>query len=236
MHKAIFGLLLFGAMASASTTCTQASLQTYIDYGMTGCTAGLFTMKDFTWDNFFGTVPVSADDVIITPVVSGSSVGITFSGIAESTFSVAGEDKIKAMLSYYIDPPPPILDDFSLSMNANSPVAPGTATIDALVCAGARFTGGCTANGGTLVGATLEHVGAGTPPPIVVPFPMPVNQLDVRLTIELLANGSTSQITGGSQVASTVPEPGAALLAGAGLLGLAGLTRIRRSRAKQREV
>jgi hypothetical protein len=86
---------------------------------------------------------------------------------------------------------------------------------------------------------TLQHFGAGDPDNVLSAnfrFDQKVNMVDVRLEILLAGNEGTSQIDGGTQTTSVVPEPGAAILAGAGLLLLAGLGRARGSSAKRGEI
>jgi hypothetical protein len=227
MIRVVFGLVCFSALGLAAP-CTQQSLATYISFGETGCTAGAFIIKDFAWNNF-GTVSVDPADVVITPLISGSAAGIAFSGIDEDTFLVTDNLSIFSWLEYYIDPPPPILDDFSLSMDANSPVFPSSASITAFLCGGGRFVPGCAATGGKNYQLFVEHDGLSLDPPQTVDLDPPVNRLDVRLVIELISrDGQPSQISGGAGVAALIPEPAAAALAAAGLFALAAFRRLRR--------
>jgi hypothetical protein len=105
MIRGVFGLIALSTVASAATvTCAEQTLATYISYGETGCTAGLFTIKDFAWNNF-GTVSVDPANVIITPVLNDGGVGVVFSGKTPETFVVTNNNTIFNFLEYFIDPP-----------------------------------------------------------------------------------------------------------------------------------
>src|SRR5262249_44309150 len=139
-------------------------------------------------------VPVSAADVVVTPRADGDKVGLDF---RSTKFEVFGSNFIFATLDYTIDPPPPILDDFDVTMDAASPVAPGTAIVTTLLCAGDLLVNDC-ARGFTAV-LRVSHFGTSSDLFDSVRFPAPVNLLDVRTTFELRANGASSQINGISQ-------------------------------------
>ena len=216
----ITALLATPAVFAAPIACTTATVDVYISQ-TEGCTLGIFTIKNFAWSSVGdeGYVPVSATSVLVTPTVTSDSVAV---GFTSGAFSVSGNDKILAFLDYTIDPPPPILDDLNLEMEANTPVPPGYARITANICIGGLFSNSCA--GGLVRTLIVQNFGAGNPSNIPFDseqFPEPVNLIDIRTTIELNANGASSQITGygttttatdGSVVSDELPEPGTAAL------------------------
>jgi hypothetical protein len=207
------------AIAATIPSCTAGSVETYRNLA-DGCSAGSFTFKNFVWnsaegDNF---IRVRAEDVTVNPFFSSTDVGVSF---ASSVFSVSGFNRIFATLDYTIDPPPPILDDFDLSLEAFSPVAPGTARVSALVCAGDYFSNQCAS--GVTRHVQVQHLGSSVGNVLFdsVTFPFSVNIVDIRTTIELDANGASSQISGyGTAAAAAIPEPGTAALMLAGFVFL----------------
>lgn len=217
-----------GYAFGAPVVCAPASVASYITQNE-GCTLGLFTLKNFAWSSVSddGYVPVSATEVFVTPGATTGNVQVSFNS---SAFEVFGNDKILAFLDYVIDPAPPILDDLDLSLDANSPVAPGNAKITADLCIGDFFINSC--RNGFVRTLVVQNLGDGNPANVSfasVKFPRPVNLVDVRTTIELNANGASSQIDGYGTTSSTVPEPGTAL---AGAVAVALLLAARRLRFK----
>lgn len=230
MHKFLLSITLvlsaFSAVA-APIPCITATADFY--QNSDGCTSDVFTFKNFEWNTAQGGnfVQVPASAVSVTPGASGGDVFVLFSS---NQFSVTGNQQIFARFDYTIDPPPPILDDFTLSLDANSPVFPGLARISAFLCVGGYFSAGCA--GGTTTLLQVQHNGITAPPPNSITFSTPVSIIDVQLTIELLANGASSQINGGGTVAGTVvPEPSAGLLAAGGVVGLLAYRRCRSKRS-----
>ncbi|MDZ4799252.1 MAG: PEP-CTERM sorting domain-containing protein [Bryobacteraceae bacterium] len=226
-------LVVSPAALAAPIACAPASVAIYTQQSE-GCAVGAFTLKNFAWSSVqdTGYIPVSAADVLVTPMFTPSSVGVAFTS---SAFSVTGSGKIRAFLDYTVDPPPPILDDLNLEMDANSPVAPGVARITANICIGGLFRNSC--ENGIVRTLTVEHFGPGNPDNVLFDteqFPSPVNMVDVRTTIELYANGASSQIDGYGTITNAVsgdetPEPSTAALALSGLAGAIYL-RCRKSR------
>ena len=230
--SALVLLFVSASFLSAATIpdCVEGTAQQWINYGAAGCKVGIFTIKNVAWNTFTGTeegvdyLNINPQDVTLTAVTDGGQIGL---GFFSSRFNVTGNQGILAFLDYLIDPPPPIFDDFQLEMVANSPQGAGTARINALVCAGDTLNPECN---GEVKRTSVFYFGNGNKDLVNrVEFSNPVNMIDVRLTIELLANGDSSQIDGGRQVTAVVPEPAAFLLFGSGALLLAGLRRFRNS-------
>lgn len=226
-HHLAFALVVtaFPAAAAITDPCGTNTAEFYQNSG--GCTSGLFSFKNFEWNTAQGGnyVSVPASAVNVTPGATGQDVSVVF---LSNQFVATGNQQIFARFDYTIDPPPPILDDFTLSLDASSPVFPGLARITAFICIGDYFSQGCATGSTSLLQVT--HNGIVAPPPNTIMFDVPVSIIDVQLTIELFANGASSQINGGGTTAVLMPEPSAALLAAG---GLAGLLAYRRWRSKR---
>ena len=234
--SAVVTLLVWTGILSAAPAvprCEDGSASQWIAYGSEGCRVGQFTIKNVAWNSIEGELngvmynEVSSDDVVLSVTRNKGKIGLDF---YSSMFSVAGDNQgIKAYREYLIDPPPPIFDDFMIEMDANSPQGEGSATITALLCAGDTLDNSCS--GGERKELSVYYFGNGDKLlQNMTTFARRVNIVDIRLEIELLANGDSSQINGGRQnTAVVVPEPGAFVLVGAGGLVLAAVRRIRNS-------
>jgi hypothetical protein len=135
-------LALLGCAPVFATPCPTAALSVYEGFGATGCTVGLFTFHDFNFilgaPSIGSPVALTAVDINVSPVTTPTEFGLNY---ASGGFSVATGQKITYLLTYTIDPPPPIIWGFDLSFDADPPVFPGIATITSLECPGAPFTG-----------------------------------------------------------------------------------------------
>jgi hypothetical protein len=190
------------------------------------------TLKNVDWGSSAPTpdepnrVQVDPNDVLITPFFGAGSLSISFSSVeGKDVFNVSGDQSILAFLDYFVDPPPPIYDEFDLSIEARTPTGAGTAAVEARICAGDVFTNNCASG---FDHTLLAVVTATTNTPDRIDFPRIVNQIDVRMAIELQANGDTSQIDGAGQTVGFTPEPGSVITAVSGLLALLLLKRRRR--------
>ena len=232
----LLALILAGASYSAvygatiAAVCTPGSLDTFIALGASGCEVGAFSVKNFSFssqsgDNF---VQVAPSDVDVNAALVGGSVQVNF---GSDKFDITGDQRISAFLDYTIDPQPPILDDMGIAFSAFSPVAPGFARLSADICAGGLLSNSC--QGGAFARLDLADFGHGNPNNVLsalFKFPNPVSLVDVRLSLDMQANGASSQIDGIGTVTDVVPEPSTfATVFGAALLGgVAGLRKCRR--------
>ena len=235
----VFGFILLiplqDRLNAAITTaevpqCTSDTVAAYISL-TGGCSVGEFTLKNFAWNSITGEsfVPVPATSVLVTPERTTGSVNISF---VSDAFNIRGNQQIKALLDYLIDPAPPILDEISLELSADSPVPPGFAIITSDICIGGLLRNNCF--GGVVNSLTVQDFGANSPANVLtssVVFPAPVNLVDVRTTIQLVANGQSSQIRGFGTVTTTIPEPSTATT----VLGAVALAIAARVKARARK-
>jgi hypothetical protein len=218
----IIGLLFLCAISCVPTVraanCIPDLLSNYIALGAIGCEIGNFTVKDFAWTNLGG-IAISDAAVQVTPSIIGLYLhSLRFSS---SQFAVSGQDSIQYLLGYTWDP-----DDIrSLEdvMSPNSPVAPGTAMVTTDYCEDSEFIAGVCPT--TLTTLTVFDFDTSSDLFDSAPFTTPVCAVDVRVcvagvenTIELYANGSTSDFEFFENHLVTVPEPSTW---GGGLLAIA---------------
>jgi len=245
-----------GRFDPSAQPCVGGTLQSYINLGNTGCTVGDLTFFKFgflsdanlPWPfGFLNVVPknpdtkiANASNINVSPANEGGDVGVGFSS---DYFKVGDGDKLRYLFTYTIDPPPDILPGFDLGMDAFSPVFPGSAKIDALVCAGGKLgvaslfnlpdaclpVQGATNYEDTPYKLKIEHLGV--PGQIYdldkgVVFEKPTNYMQVWMLVTLDGGpkngGGSSQISG---MTTSVNVPEASSLAHLGfdfsVLGLA---------------
>ncbi|MDZ4800115.1 MAG: PEP-CTERM sorting domain-containing protein [Bryobacteraceae bacterium] len=201
--------------------CVTASATDYTNLP-NGCTISLygntFTLKSFQYASLVleGYRYVDPDDVQVTPFSGSGQIGIGVTSTNFSVSSISGPPRLVVKFEYILDPPPPILEDLSMDMEANSPLFPGFANIHTEVCAGAEFIENDCGQYGTYRSFDLDHLGYedGDPRNILsgrVTFPA-TWFIDVRTTITLDANGGSSQIDGFRYASAPTPEPATAVL------------------------
>jgi hypothetical protein len=241
--------------ATLPSPCAESSLSVYLSLEG-GCTLTLdrseFTLKNFEANiatRFLDTRTLTTDDVDVIPTVANHQLSLA---LRSSMFNISAGERLQLIFQYLIDPPPPILDDLSAELEAQSPVAPGFALVTAEVCASGHFlptsasvsgtpssdgTKQCVGDSATYRIFELSHFGDGDPANILfdsVTFPN-TSFMDVRTTILLdggpIGGGGSSQIDGVTYSAGVVtPEPGAGLLVAGGLTAALWFRRRRAAR------
>jgi len=236
----LIGLALSLAVAAAPLACPTDTADTYNDLSNTGgCTLGSgpnqLTLTEFSWTSAKNGFFVFADPVNVTiaPVfnLGGTFLGFSFSG----NFSVPADKELSATMRYVIDPPPPIIDGFGAFLDPT-----GYGKLSGTVLYGTKT--GVQTIPPVLNSLQFSKDGIGVDlffpaQNQIQPLP-PSNYLDVTLKIQIGTGpgGAASSSQGGAAYFTTsesvgpngaVPEPAAFGLVGAGLLGVAALSRRR---------
>jgi hypothetical protein len=207
-----FLLVAAHAPRLSASICISAPLANYIRLGATGCQIGSLQAVDFSFTTISSTVSILAGDINVTPVVAGNTLELMFTS---PKFNISGTDTAKYLLAYTVDPGD--VRGMEDIMYANSPVFPGFASVTTLVCKDAAFTDAvCPTSTARLMtsddGVTANLFDSTT-------FSPSIGTLGIRNTLELDANGMSSEIGGFSNVLIT-PEPATAV---SGLFGFAWL-------------
>jgi hypothetical protein len=191
--------------------------------GSGGCTVHANLVKDFEFvvvgSPTGSPTPVTSTNISVAPPAGPSNFSLAFSS---QGFSVTAGQSIAYQLSYFIDPPPPVIHEFEMEMWTETPVAPGSATIVASLCIGANFASGVCS--GALASLSVFHSGTSHKLFDSVTF-AGTNALGVQNLITLDAvKGGSANFTGFRN--SSVPEPGGPLLVAAALAMLAWRRRL----------
>jgi hypothetical protein len=242
--KHVFVVALFITIpALAGPVLAPCAVDTAANYVAQGsCSENPFVLKNFAWNGGFGSVPVSANNVDLVPATGSGQFGLGFQGAVgvPNPFNIGDGQTISAELDYTIDPRPPILNGFTLSLNPGSgtDAAPfagplgfsgvaGFATLTAFVCVGDTLADSCKN------GVNLPKIVVDTRTALVANVDFtPTNIVDIHMILDM--TGPISIVGGGTTVQSTTPEPGSLALAlsgGGALLFLA--YRRRQARSKQ---
>ncbi|HYZ24199.1 MAG TPA: hypothetical protein VE690_18770 [Rhodopila sp.] len=169
-----------------------------------------------------GALPVASSAVAVNPAKIGEDYLLTFSSAG---FSVSGSEFVRYLLAYTVDPHPILT--FESSMEVDSPVFPGIASITTNLCLNAPFAGAVCPT--TTASVTVFDNGITSQPVQSVSFP-PINILGVRNEILLQANGASADFSSLTNKVGFVPEPAGWLLAGPALVAALVLCRGRTRR------
>jgi hypothetical protein len=129
------------AMASPCIPGTLADYEQLPTGPSGGCTVGPLDFHDFGFildSSSGGAIPVAASAIMVTPSSGFDNFGLTYSS---DGFSVTSGQFIQYVLSYTVDPPPPIIHGGSLSFDVDGPTFPGLDDITSVQCLDAAFNG-----------------------------------------------------------------------------------------------
>ncbi len=194
-------LLAIAAPGAFAIPCVTGLLSAYEALGSTGCGVGPFTVKDFSFSTISANFTILDTDITVTPVFGPSSYGLTFSS---PKFNISGNQFAHYLLAYTWDPSSiRSLEDI---LNTSTPVSPGIAKITTDACRDAAFV--AVVCGTTVDTIVVSHDGV-TPNLLAsVNYSPPIATIGIRDTIELDANGASSQFNDFSNLV-IVPEPSA---------------------------
>lgn len=224
-------VLMCACLDASPVACKPDTLTNYIALNaMGGCmVGGTLTFMSFGFslvNASAGPTLATSDDVNVTPVTSTNEYGLKY---ASSKFRVTSGQFAQYLLTFTVDPLPPIIHGWSLDMDVDSefgvsslsrvasPTAPGVASVTSLECIGLAFVGS-VCNTSTVTNM-VSHNGV-TPMLMDVKQFGPTNIVGDRTTITLDATGGgTANFTSLSEFAQT-PEPANGMLVLAAAAGL----------------
>ena len=221
-----FGILICSALpglAAALTgplppACVATTLDQYIALGSAGCSMEHEVFADFIFSVLAaggGATPIAAADVTVTPSRVGEQYSFTF---LSAGFQVSGSESVEYLIGYDIDFHPIVT--FEDTLEAFSPVFPGSAAVGTAICDGSFFMGAVCPAPATLKTVTVFHMGTTSK----LTGSVAIDQallLGVRNGITLNANGASADFKSFTNTISLVPEPKAWLLTACGLLAQA---------------
>jgi hypothetical protein len=199
--------------AHASPMCAPDTLANYEALApgpAGGCTVGPLTFHDFGFamvTSTGGPTPVTAAGIIVTPVIGLYNFGLQYSS---GGFSVTAGQSIQYLLTYTVDPEPPIIHAFEVLFDVDGPTSPGSDTISSLECQDSAFSGATCPN--STISQTVFDNGVTFSHNNTFIFGSSLMTLGDRTTITLDAtSGGTANFTSLTETVIT-PEPSLGLL------------------------
>lgn len=220
LRFAMLGMVFASRVFASACPVLPTPLSTYIGFGAGGCTIATEIVDNFAFTvgaTSGGLSPLTASAIMVTPSTFTGGYQLFFSATGNTTstgFMVTGSDFANYEIDFTWDPVVVGAED---QMNANSPTAPGTATVTTDLCAGSIFGGSCPPPTNTLT----VFDGGPTAHNILTAFTTfsPVTVVGTQSFIALDANGASSEMTGFS-TSVFAPEPGTLAFAATGLVAL----------------
>lgn len=195
---------------SAATTCSNASLASYVALGSTGCMIGNSTLSMFqVLSGVGGSTPITPASITVTPIGSPGNPGLSF----QTNVSASAGSILDTFFTYTISGESYLSSTIALSNSSFS--GDGAVTQLQNVCAGGTFgsrgVGGCTGTG-------LAQANLNTGTNAVTFAGVPALQVSDNFTVDGGLSGSASGGTFSDSftTTSTVPEPSTVLLVGLG--------------------
>ena len=209
----------------AAPACAPGTLAAYIALGAGGCSVSALPRGPLEYSDFgfrllassVGVTHLTAHGITITPLTVKGDVGLE---ITAAGFSVTGTQFVKYLISYVLDPKPPIPRGLLL---LDPVVPPGLASVSVANCLGAQFVAAGCLSGPPVVLNVFDN---GVTSQLRDNATLPATALiGVEEIITLSGNGASASIIGYRDVVT--PEPATWLLLGAALLGLILFSRVR---------
>jgi hypothetical protein len=206
---------VFASFAMANMVCTTDTLANYEALGTGGCTVHAERVSGFafsTTSSSGGAIPVTADQVTVTPTSPPRKSSLTFSSTG---FSVSVGQSVQYSLAHKIDDPPIIHGWILLLKDPVMP--PALITITSEECLGAAFLGTVCPTGMTVTNNVFDN-GITSVLSDTKSF-SPEEIVGVLTTITLDASlGGSASFTSFTESALLVPEPASVVLTTSGLI------------------
>jgi len=205
MHRVLVVASLLALPLAAGPLCVTDTLASYIALGSSGCSLGVYTLKDFAFGpNTAGGGATLAlnSSITVTPMTIGGVNALGFSSPVWSA-GVTSSQFTTYQIAYFWDPGP--IRSLADVLFAQSPVFPGKVQINSTACLGSNFPCGINPTASVQVsddGVTLALRD--------IQYFSTVSLMGVIDTIDLHANGASADFQSyGSFI--NIPEPALAL-------------------------